>query len=210
MVYQKVSRGCNTFDVTDSDKRIGKNLAALRGARSQASVAADMRADGWKWSQPTVAAVEKGERPLKLAEAESLAAILALDSIEDLVERPAEAITAAALSRMERATDALLDSLTAFWDAQFALANVLDEVSARQGIDETPDVDSRFAKWLRADPVDNVVMAASPYVPLTPEIVGGVHNAEHTSWTALLANGPYGEHSRRWKMEDDGAPSDTA
>lgn len=39
-----------------------------------------MRTRGWKWSQATVWAVEKGERPLRLAEAEDLVSILRQES----------------------------------------------------------------------------------------------------------------------------------
>lgn len=62
--------------MTDSDARIGANLQSLRGGTSQASIASSMKELGWKWTQPTVAAVEKGERSLKLAEAVDLCAIL--------------------------------------------------------------------------------------------------------------------------------------
>lgn len=43
---------------------------------SQQALADLMRARGWKWSQATVWAVEKGERPLRLAEATDLAELL--------------------------------------------------------------------------------------------------------------------------------------
>ena len=58
------------------DSIVGKNVQLLRGARSQQAIADEMRARGWKWSQATLWAIEKGERPLRLAEAVSLAEVL--------------------------------------------------------------------------------------------------------------------------------------
>lgn len=43
---------------------------------SQQALAEAMRARGWKWSQATVWSIEKGERPLKLAEASDLSNML--------------------------------------------------------------------------------------------------------------------------------------
>jgi hypothetical protein len=62
--------------VSGRDVRIGRNLAQWRGQRTQVALADEMRARGWKWSQATVWAVEKGERPLRLAEAADLTVIL--------------------------------------------------------------------------------------------------------------------------------------
>lgn len=61
---------------TDEDKTIGKNVARLRGDRSQQLVADEMRSRGYDWSQATVWSVEKGRRPLRFAEAAQLADIL--------------------------------------------------------------------------------------------------------------------------------------
>lgn len=63
----------------NADLRIGANVNMLRGDMSQAALASAMREMGWKWTQPTVAAIEKGERPLKLAEAVQLSQILGAD-----------------------------------------------------------------------------------------------------------------------------------
>jgi hypothetical protein len=162
---------------------------------SQAALASEMRAEGWKWSQPTVAAVEKGERGLKLAEAESLVGILGLEQIEDLIERPAGTIMSAALGKMDRATDVLMDAAIAFYDAQFGLARAFDELDARGEVGEKPEDNGEAAKWLRADAARDVVDRTYPFIPITPEAAalpdaGG-------PWTRYLASGPYGERSRR-------------
>lgn len=64
---------------------IGRNVTRLRGQKTQLDVAGAMRSAGYKWSQATVWSVEKGERPLKLAEAEDLAKILETDLVALLV-----------------------------------------------------------------------------------------------------------------------------
>lgn len=71
---------CTLLGVTDSDEAaVGARVVALRGQRSQKSVADEMRSAGWKWSQATVWSVEKGERPLRLLEARALAGVLGVD-----------------------------------------------------------------------------------------------------------------------------------
>lgn len=59
------------------DRQFGARVARLRedAHQTQTDLAARMRDEGHKWSQPTVVAVEKGERSLRLAEAMDLGAI---------------------------------------------------------------------------------------------------------------------------------------
>lgn len=67
---------------------IGRNIVTLRGSQSQQSIADGMRELGYDWSQATVWSVEKGKRPIRLTEAESLASLLMV-SVEDLLALPA-------------------------------------------------------------------------------------------------------------------------
>lgn len=69
------------------DEQIGQNITRLRGDNSQQWVADRMRERGWKWAQATVWNLEKGERPLRLAEAEDLAEILRTE-ISRILESP--------------------------------------------------------------------------------------------------------------------------
>lgn len=66
--------------MTTDDEAIGRNLRKLRkglkGDTSQDYIAELMRDRGFKWSQSTVWAVEKGERPLRLSEARALVSAL--------------------------------------------------------------------------------------------------------------------------------------
>jgi transcriptional regulator with XRE-family HTH domain len=67
-----------------NDVRIGQNLERMRGAMSQRDLAEAMRQFGYRWSQATVWSVEKGERPLRLTEAEDIATIFG-KSVFDLL-----------------------------------------------------------------------------------------------------------------------------
>lgn len=69
---------------TARDQLIGQAVIALRGDQTQQAVADAMRERGWKWSQATVWSVEKGDRPLRLAEAGDLAEVLGA-SVNDLL-----------------------------------------------------------------------------------------------------------------------------
>lgn len=78
------------------DAVIGQKIARLRGGMSQAQLAELMRDQfGWRWSQATVWAIEKGERPLRFAEAQDLVNVLgaALDYPLDLLDLTAEPST---------------------------------------------------------------------------------------------------------------------
>lgn len=65
------------------DAAIGENLATLRQQAdlSQADLAKAMTRAGWTWHQQTVLKVEKGHRPLRLAEALALADALDVDPV---------------------------------------------------------------------------------------------------------------------------------
>ncbi|MGW9415158.1 helix-turn-helix domain-containing protein [Arthrobacter cupressi] len=73
--------------MVDDDGLIGRRVVQLRGERSQKSVADEMRLRGWKWSQATMWAIERGERSLKLMEARDLAAVLDVE-LNDLFGDP--------------------------------------------------------------------------------------------------------------------------
>src|SRR5699024_12530296 len=57
-------------DAQTFDQRVGKNITLFRGNMSQQDLAHRMRAQGFKWSQATVWATEKGDRPVRLSEVE--------------------------------------------------------------------------------------------------------------------------------------------
>lgn len=57
---------------------------------TQTALANAMKDLGHKWSQPTVVAIEKGERPLRLSEARDIAVVLGIE-IADLIKSPTTA-----------------------------------------------------------------------------------------------------------------------
>ena len=94
----------------DADKCIGAVARALRGDMAQEALATAMRHRGWKWSQATVWSVERGDRPLRLAEAADLATILRV-TIDDLLSGDESTALRVALTRatseVSRAREAL-------------------------------------------------------------------------------------------------------
>lgn len=75
----------------EQDKRIGQTVLTLRGDMTQQAVAVAMRERGWKWSQATMWSIEKGDRPLRLAEADDLAGVLGVGSASDFTSAPMSA-----------------------------------------------------------------------------------------------------------------------
>lgn len=58
------------------DQQVGRNITLFRGSITQQDLAERMRQSGFKWSQATVWATEKGDRPVRLAEVVALSRIL--------------------------------------------------------------------------------------------------------------------------------------
>ncbi len=78
-----------------------------------------MREMGHKWSQATVWAVEKGDRALKLAEAQDLAEVLGvsvLDFLADPEQRTAGHVVRSQIAAWERSVDEMVDAI-AVWAA---------------------------------------------------------------------------------------------
>jgi len=96
------------------DAEIGRALVRLRGSRSQQFLADRMRERGWRWSQATVWSVEKGDRPLRLAEAVDVAEVLGADSVADLVGAPLDADIAAAIAEHRGSIFTLMNAVAAF------------------------------------------------------------------------------------------------
>jgi len=158
---------------------------------SQAALAAAMREYGWKWSQPTVAAIEKGERGLKLAEAEALVAILRLENVEELLDRPIDTLIFNARERMTREGEAIMAAARRFYDAQLSLARVLDEATERHGMPFEPDDGSEWKYQLQATPGGGI-----KYVAPTQRLIPEDLDESVGPWTRLLAEAAYGTASR--------------
>lgn len=210
MEYQVRLEGCKKScyarGVAQTDETIGENLQNLRGAMSQAALAAAMKARGWKWSQPTVAAIEKGERSLKLAEATDLLEVLGLESLEDLILRPLHEVGSALLTRFVKARSDLATAVGEFWDAQFGLVGIADAIHTQD--EELPGGSEFWTIALTLDPAD-VIREVAPRVPMRVETVEALADwKQNYIWAHTLASGPYGRASALG--DANGAPADSA
>lgn len=118
-----------------TDEQIGATLTRIRNGRSQKDVADAMRSHGFKWSQATVWAVEKGERPLRLTEAQALGVVLGINH-DLLLAEPEEldlhADVADFTDRLEEIASLAYES----YDAQRRLVSAIDDrpESERAGV----------------------------------------------------------------------------
>lgn len=135
-----------------TDEQIGKNLAALRGDMSQKDLAELMRARGWKWSQATVWSIEKGDRPIRLAEAQEVATILNIQERDLLVS--AEAAVVAVSSRsVGRAYSELIQAAERYEAARNGLAGLLDNIPEDDWNDEL----EKYGSWVGLGSAEAIV-----------------------------------------------------
>lgn len=127
-----------------TDKQIGKNLAQFRGIMSQKELADRMRDLGWKWSQATVWSIEKGERPLRLVEAEALQSILGRFSVFHLLASETERALQIAEDELFRAHLDLEKAMREHFSKRFRLALIADSQSEKLSDDERDDILQRL------------------------------------------------------------------
>lgn len=107
------------------DQTIGENIARIRGNLSQQALADLMRERGHDWTQATVWAVEKGRRPIRLAEAEVLAGILQVD-ISSLLELPTWIALLNAVDNLAQAENDLRDAAERYERSMYSVAYYAD------------------------------------------------------------------------------------
>ena len=110
-----------------NDERIGQNLEILRGDTSQKDLADRMRERGFKWSQATVWSIERGERPLRLSEAQEVADIL-VRPIDMLLAQDGVAVVHAATRTVAERYNNILKAMEEYDDARGHLALALDQI----------------------------------------------------------------------------------
>lgn len=130
------------------DQQIGRNLARLRGGMTQQELASKMKALGHKWSQSTVWAVEKGDRPLRLAEATSLGSALGSFPLGMLLWGDGASQVQGEMRRVSDLWQDLRTAYGAFRRAQEDLALTADQVGADQLAELHPDA---IRDWLQHD-----------------------------------------------------------
>ncbi|MGC5078145.1 helix-turn-helix transcriptional regulator [Agrococcus sp. DT81.2] len=128
----------------EMDAQIGRNLARLRGELSQQDLAGRMRERGWKWSQATVWSIEKGERPLRLAEARAVADIV-LKPLDLLLWTDGASEIMARQQAVKRASDEVTEAMDRLAHAQMELAIAADAHSEEMS-DRWKDI---VRDWLR-------------------------------------------------------------
>lgn len=111
----------------DLDTEIGSNVQRERERLgvSQQALADVMRDRGWKWSQATVWSIEKGDRPLRLAEALDLAQVLEVD-VRNFGQSAANSAISAADRRVSERLHDFYTSADALMASRWALAGILD------------------------------------------------------------------------------------
>lgn len=119
--------------MTGIDSQVGRNVQRYRAnVFSQTELAKLMRDRGWKWTQPTVVAVENGERPLKIGEVMDIAELLNRH-VTDLLANSDIAAEVLELARSAVNADANLRAAMETYDEiRFSIAVTLDRVPAEQ------------------------------------------------------------------------------
>jgi transcriptional regulator with XRE-family HTH domain len=110
-----------------TDAQVGHNLQRIREARgvSQADLAARLGKLGLPFHQQTILKVEKGQRPLRLAEAQAIATVLGVDL--KLISAGEDEEVLLATDRAHDALTAARKAARAFYDAQAELRAALDK-----------------------------------------------------------------------------------
>ena len=145
------------------DVQAGENLAILRGDMTQSALAAKMRERGWKWSQATVWAIERGDRPLRIAEAVDVLSLVpgaGAGGIEYSLLRPSLTSQLNLRGRAARdAWEAVVAAIVAFRNAQMNLSYVYSQ-AREEGVElRTGDL-MVVESWLDPNSVSQAVEEA--------------------------------------------------
>lgn len=171
----------------DRDQKIGANVARARGDQSQKELADKMRSRGHKWSQSTVWSVEKGDRPLRLTEAEDLASVLRLRSIEALARDPQDMRVIKASFDVSAAGDALAKAVATFRAKKAVLTTHLlagglvdEDVRELGEVVDTLTLDDAIQAglWLNGEADDSFVPHES-LLAINEQWIGGRGSGEH-------------------------------
>ncbi|WP_156465996.1 MULTISPECIES: helix-turn-helix domain-containing protein [unclassified Rathayibacter] len=138
--------------MTTPDEQIGSNLIKLRGDMTQRELAEKMRQRGWKWTHVTVGSVERGERPLRLSEAQAVVGAIGRGFVEDLLSSEADATVRAWMHKMTEANAEIERVVREYVDTQFHLAVAAWNAS----LNEQSGVGMSVLDWVGNSPVRSV------------------------------------------------------
>lgn len=127
-----------------TDEQIGANLIRIRNGLSQKDLADAMRARGFKWSQATVWSVEKGERPLRLTEAEGLGVVLGINP-DLFLATPDELDLHADVVEFAELLEDISELAGAAFEAQLRLARAIDDRPESEWPDDSLTIVTRNA-----------------------------------------------------------------
>ncbi|KJL46235.1 hypothetical protein RS84_02862 [Microbacterium hydrocarbonoxydans] len=143
---------------------------------SQKDLASAMRDRGWKWSQATVWSIEKGERPLRLAEAVDVAWVLD-ERLDALLRKGVDQGIEQILRDPKRSLERLLDELTvqtSEYERPAALLRDLDLPITAWG-----------ARTKLADVLDGLETARAESLNTIVGLENDLDAAEDELWTAI-------------------------
>ena len=127
---------------------------------SQKTLSDEMKALGWKWSQPTVVAIEKGERGLKLDELPDLIRILELESVLDFFSASAVQLAGQRFDSLQSSTRSLRRAALSFYKAKASFRRVLESVNGEELL--IADEELNYWLTLTAEDVVSEVSEDSP------------------------------------------------
>ncbi|PTL73821.1 hypothetical protein C1I63_13890 [Rathayibacter caricis DSM 15933] len=104
------------------DEQIGSNLIKLRGSMTQRELAEKMKQRGWKWTHVTVGSIERGERPLRLAEAEAVVDAIGHGFVHNLLASEADATVQVWMRKMWEANAAVEKAVRTYVETQLQLS----------------------------------------------------------------------------------------
>lgn len=124
------------MSATEFDRMIGDRITELRGTKlSQQALADKMRERGFRWNQATAWSVERGDRPLKFAEAEALAQLFHLQTMDELKPSSAREDYQRLMSAIDGVRDAFAEALISIGNLRRA-QDFLDDALSDAGPDE--------------------------------------------------------------------------
>lgn len=162
------------------DQEIGYNLTRLRGDMSQQALADKMRAAGFDWAQATVWSVEKGKRPVRLAEAEALVDIFGVE-LSDLLNFASTYVLSGAITQLV-SLEVELEAIASRYEQQLREAVRLADVLVSDGVPEG-EVEDQLSAGFHVDEQgqprrpDAIVRRVQP--PRKPMKSGGVFAARY-------------------------------